>query len=59
MMASGGEAVMLDAETIRHDRKPAETADPREGTDLAMMTVRTVAATKTSIAPLATMMTKG
>jgi hypothetical protein len=59
MMANEGEAVMLDAETICHDGKPAETADPREGTDLAMMTVRTMAATKTSIAPLATTMTKG
>jgi hypothetical protein len=49
----------LDAETIRHDGKPAETADPREGTDLAMMMARTVAATRTSIAPLATTMTKG
>jgi hypothetical protein len=59
MMASEGEAVMLDAETIRHDGKPAETADPREGTDLAMMTARTVAATTTSIAPLAVTITKG
>jgi hypothetical protein len=59
MMASEGEAVTLDAETIRHDGKPAEMADPREGTDLAMTTVRTMAATKTSIAPLATTMTKG
>jgi hypothetical protein len=46
MMASEGEAVTLDAETIRHDGKPAETADPREGTDLAMTTVRTMAAIK-------------
>jgi hypothetical protein len=37
MMASEGEAVTLDAEKIRHDGKPAETADPREGTDLAMI----------------------
>jgi hypothetical protein len=58
MMASEGEAMTLDAETIRHDGKPAETADPREGTDLAMTTVRTVAATTTSIAPLAVTMTK-
>jgi hypothetical protein len=28
MMASEGEAVTLDVETIRHDGKPAETADP-------------------------------
>jgi hypothetical protein len=59
MMASEGEAVTLDAETIRHDGKPAETVDPREGTDLAMTTMRTMAAIKTSIAPLAIMMTKG
>jgi hypothetical protein len=59
MMASEGEAVMLDAEMICHEGKPAETADPREGTDFAMTTVRTMAATKTSIAPLTTTMTKG
>jgi hypothetical protein len=59
MMANEGEVVTLDAETIRHDGKSAETADPREGTDLAMTTARIVAATKTSIAPLATTMTKG
>jgi hypothetical protein len=59
MMASEDEAVTLDAETIRHDGKPAEMADPREGTDLAMTTARTVAATRTSIAPLTTTMTKG
>jgi hypothetical protein len=58
MTASEGEAVTLDAETIRHDGKPAETADPREGTDLAMTTTRTVVATRTSIAPLATAMIK-
>jgi hypothetical protein len=59
MMASEGEAMMLDAETIHHDGKPAETADLREGTDLTMTTMRTMAATKTSIAPFATMMTMG
>jgi hypothetical protein len=59
MMASEGEAVTLDAETIRHDGKPAETADPSEGNNLTMMTARTAAATKISIAPLATTMTKG
>jgi hypothetical protein len=59
MMASEGEAVTLDAEMIRHDGKPAETADPSEGNNLAMTTARTVAATRTSIAPLATTMTKG
>jgi hypothetical protein len=59
MMASEGKAVTLDAETIRHDRKPAETADPREGIDLAMTMVRIMVATKTSIAPLVVTMTKG
>jgi hypothetical protein len=59
MMANEGEAMTLDAETIRHDGKPAETVNPREGTNLAMTTARTVAATKTSIAPLATTMIKG
>jgi hypothetical protein len=28
MMANENEAVTLDAETIRHDRKLVETADP-------------------------------
>jgi hypothetical protein len=59
MMASEGEAVTLDAETIRHDGKPAETVDPGEGTDLAMTTARTMAATTTNIALLAVTMTKG
>jgi hypothetical protein len=59
MMASEGEAVTLDAETICHDGKPAETVDPREGTNLAMTTACTMAATTTSIAPLAVTMTKG
>jgi hypothetical protein len=59
MMASEDEAVTLDAETICHDGKPAETVDPKERTDLAMTTARTVAATRTSIAPLTTTMTKG
>jgi hypothetical protein len=59
MMASEGKAVTLDAEMIRHDGKPAETADPREGTDLAMTMVRTMVVTKTSITPLAITMTKG
>jgi hypothetical protein len=59
MMASEGEAMMQDAETIHHDGKPAETADPSEGNDPAMTTARTVAATRISIAFLATTMTKG
>jgi hypothetical protein len=59
MMASEDEAVMLDAETIRHDGKPVETADPSKGNDLAMTTARTAAATRISIALPATVMTKG
>jgi hypothetical protein len=59
MMASEDEAVTLDKGTIRHDGKPAETADPREGTDLAMTTARTAAVTRTSIAPPTATMTKG
>jgi hypothetical protein len=59
MMASEGKAVMLDAETICQDGKPAETADPSEGNDLAMMMARTTAATRISTASLATTMTKG
>jgi hypothetical protein len=59
MMASEGEAVTQDAETIRHDGKPAETADPSEGNDPAMTTARTAASTRISIAFLATTMTKG
>jgi hypothetical protein len=59
MMASEDEAVTLDAETIRHDGKPVETADPSKGNDLAMTMVRTVAATRISIALPAATMTKG
>jgi hypothetical protein len=59
MMANEDEAVTLDAETICHDGKPAETADPREGTNLAMTMTCTAAVTRTSIAPPAAMMTKG
>jgi hypothetical protein len=59
MMASEDEAVTLDAETIRHDGKPAEMADPREGIDLAMTTARIAAVTRTSIALLTVTMTKG
>jgi hypothetical protein len=59
MMASEDKAVTLDAETIRHDGKPVETVDPSKGNDLAMMTARTAAATRISIALPAPMMTKG
>jgi hypothetical protein len=59
MMASEGEAVTLDAETIRHDGKLVETADPSKGNNLAMTTARTVAVTRISIALPAATMTKG
>jgi hypothetical protein len=59
IMASEDEAVMLDAETICHNGKPVEMADPSKGNDLTMMTVCTVAVTRISIALPATMMTKG
>jgi hypothetical protein len=59
MMASEGEVVTLDAETIRHDGKPAEKADPSKGNDLAMTMACTMAVTKISITPVTTTMTKG
>jgi hypothetical protein len=59
MMASEDEAVTLDAETIRHDGKQVKTADPSKGSDLAMMTAHTAAATRISIALPAATMTKG
>jgi hypothetical protein len=59
MMASEDEAVTLDAETIRHDRKLVETVDPSKGNDLAMMTACTATATRISIALPAATMTKG
>jgi hypothetical protein len=59
MMASEDEAVTLDAEMIRHDGKPVETVDPSKGNDLTMMTMRTAAATRISIALPAATMTKG
>jgi hypothetical protein len=58
-MASEDEAVTLDAEMIRHDEKLVEMVDPSKGNDLAMMTARTVAVTRISIALPAAMMTKG
>jgi hypothetical protein len=59
MMASEDEAVTLDAETIRRDRKQVGTVDPSKGNDLAMTTAHTVAATRISIALPAATMTKG
>jgi hypothetical protein len=59
MMASEDETVTLDAETIHNNGKPVETVDPSKGNDLAMMTARTTAATRISIALPTTTMTKG
>jgi hypothetical protein len=59
MMASEGKVMTLDAETICHNGKPAEMANPSEGNDLAMTTMCIAAATKISITPLTTTMTKG
>jgi hypothetical protein len=58
-MANEDEAMMLDAETIRHDGKLVDTADPSKGNDLAMTTSRTAVATRISIALPAATMTKG
>jgi hypothetical protein len=58
-MASEDEAMTLDAETIHHDGKLVETADPSKGNDLAMTMARTAAATRISIALPAATMTKG
>jgi hypothetical protein len=43
----------------RHDEKPVEMLDPSKGNNLAMITVRTAAATRISIALHAVAMTKG
>jgi hypothetical protein len=59
MMASEDEAMMLDAETIRHDGKLVKTADPSKGNNLAMMMACITAVTRISIALPATTMTKG
>jgi hypothetical protein len=58
-MASEDVAVTLNAETIRHDGKLVEMADPSKGNDLAMTTARTAAATRISIALPSVTMTKG
>jgi hypothetical protein len=58
-MAGEDEAVTLDAEMIHHDGKLVEMVDPSKGNDLAMMTARTAAATRISIALPAPTMTKG
>jgi hypothetical protein len=59
MMASEDKAMTLDAETICHDGKLVEKADPSKGNDLAMTTARTAAVTRISIALPAAIMTKG
>jgi hypothetical protein len=58
-MASEDGAVTLEAEMIHHDGKLVETADPKKGNDLAMMTARTATATRISIALPTATMTKG
>jgi hypothetical protein len=58
-MASEGEAVTLDAGMIRHDGKPAETADPSRGNGLAKTTACTATATRISITLPAATMIKG
>jgi hypothetical protein len=57
-MASGEGVVTLAGETSRHDEKPVEMVGPSIGNNLAMMTTRTVAVTRISIALYATAMTK-
>jgi hypothetical protein len=54
MMASEDEAVTLDAEMIRHDRKQVEMVDPSKGNNLAMTMACTAAVTRISIALPAT-----
>jgi hypothetical protein len=49
----------LAIETIRHDRKLVEMADPSQGDTLDMTTMRTAAETRISIALPADAMTKG
>jgi hypothetical protein len=58
-MASGEGVVTLARETSRHDEKPVEMAGPSIGNHLAMMTARTAAVTRISIALHAAAMTKG
>jgi hypothetical protein len=59
MMASEEGVVTLAGETTRHNVKPARMADPGIGYHLAMTMARITMATKISIAPHATAMTKG
>jgi hypothetical protein len=59
MMASEDEAMMLDAEMIRHDGKQVGMVGPSKGNDLAMTTARIATATRISIALPAATMTKG
>jgi surfactin synthase thioesterase subunit len=58
-MASGEGVVTLAAEMSRHDEKPVEMAGPSIGSNLAMTTACTAAATRISIALHAVAMTKG
>jgi hypothetical protein len=56
---SGDGAMMMAAETSRHDEKLVEMADPSKGNNLGMSMARTAAATRISIALPAAAMTKG
>jgi surfactin synthase thioesterase subunit len=59
MMASEEGVVTLAGEMSRHDVKPVEMVGASIGNHLAMMTARTTAATRISIALHAAAMTKG
>jgi hypothetical protein len=58
MMASEEGVVTLAGEMSRHDVKPVGMAGPSIGNHLIMMTARTAAATRISIALHAAVMTK-
>jgi hypothetical protein len=59
IMASEDEAVMLDAEMIRHDGKQVEMVGPSKGNDLTTTMACIATATRISIALPAATMTKG
>jgi hypothetical protein len=59
MMASEEGVVTLPGETTGHDVKPVKMVGPSIGNHIAMMTARTTAATRISIALHAAAMTKG
>jgi hypothetical protein len=59
MMASEEGVMTLAGETTGHDVKPVKMAGPSIGNHITMMTARTTAATRISIARHAAAMTKG